>query len=140
MSEILKLYHADKGGEHWYIKDIDEVICSAIETYGPPQEGNEIVVFVGDCKIKKASDFLNDIVDMVTESAHQECGEVTEDWLQKENSNKLQEAMENCIDDWCDSNGETVTFGCIENIKPIHINILKIQGDDVKWAYRDTCG
>lgn len=131
------MYSFEKDNETWYCNDIYELLQEGLsEGWLPPKENSEIVIYSGTFEAKKASVYLNDIVDMITENAYEECGEVAISWLDG-SGNILQKAMEDCLDNWCDKYGKTVYFGCIENIKPIHINILKIQGDDVVWAYRD---
>ncbi len=127
------MYSFEKGNETWHCNDIDELLQEGLsEGWLLPGESDEIVVYSGTCEIKKASDFLGDIVDMLTDNAQNECGEVSSSWLEG-SGDLLQKAMSDCLDNWCDKYGKTVHFGCIENIKPIHIIILKIQGDDITW-------
>ena len=134
------MYSFDKGNETWHCDDIDELLLEGLsDGWLPPEENDEIVIYSGTFETKKASVYLNDIVDMLMENAHEECGEVVGSWLEG-SGNKLQKAMSDCLDTWCDKYGKAVFFGCIENIKPIHINILKIQGDDIVWEYRDMEG
>jgi hypothetical protein len=135
-----KIMYSFEEGETWHCNDIDELLQEGLsEGWILAGESNEIVVYSGTCKIEKASVYLDDIVDMLTENAHEECGEVVGSWLEG-SGDLLQKAMSDCLDNWCDKYGKTAFFGCIENIKPIHINILKIQGDDIVWEYRDMEG
>lgn len=137
MSEKKTMYSFEKGNESWHCNDIDELLQEGLlEEWLPSGENNEVVVYSGTFEAKKASAYLGDIVNMITENAYEECGEVAGSWLDG-SVDMLQKAMGDCLDNWCDKYGKTVYFGCIENIKPIHINILKVQGDDVVWAYRD---
>lgn len=137
MSEKKTMYSADKGNESWYCNDIDELLQEGLaEGWLPPEETNDIVIYSGTCEVKKASEFLGDIVDELTERAQDECGEVSSSWL-TDCGNGLQKAMEECLDNWCDKNGQAVYFGNITGIKPIDIRILKIQGDDIEWIFNE---
>ncbi len=137
MNEKKIMYSFEEHNESWHCNEIDELMQQGfIDGWLPPEENNEIVIYRGTCEIRKASEYLGDIVDMVTANAFDECGEISESWLDG-SGDMLQKAMEDCIDNWCNKYGKAVYFGCIKDIKPIHINILKIQGDDVTWAYRD---
>jgi hypothetical protein len=131
------MYSLEKDNETWYCDDIDELIQQGIaDEYLTLKKDDEIIIYSGVCEIRKASNFLVDMVELLTENAVEECGEVAESWLEG-SGEMLQDAMSECLENWCDKYGKTVQFGCIEIVKPVHIIILKVQGDDVEWVLKE---
>jgi len=131
------MYSLEKENETWYYSDIDELIQDGYREDLITLEGkDDLIVYSGVSHVKKASTYLNDIVETLTENAHEECGEVSSSWLESV-GDTLQKHMEKCLDDWCYKYGQDAFFGLIENIKPIHIVVLKVDDAGVKWMYRD---
>ena len=137
MSGTKTMYSLEKDNETWHCNDIDELIQQGIaDECLAPGKGDEIVIYSGVCEVERASSFLDDMVEMLTENAMEECGEVAGFWLEG-CGEILQRDMGDYLDKWCDAYGKTVHFGRIEIIKPVHIIILKIQGDDVEWMFKE---
>lgn len=94
--------------------------------------GTVITIYEGDAVKQKAGNFAKwDVIDELSCSAGDECGEYADDWpnCTKEQSDDLDERIAAVVNQWADDHGLQPNFYTVENVKEIQVELLDIDGN-----------
>lgn len=95
-------------------QDADECAQNWLENQGKDEVdiGQIVTVEAAEFYTPSASYFASNCAESLSESAHDECGESAEGWLEYQpDISSLQEKINKAVDDWATENNEHPTFG-----------------------------
>ena len=126
-----KSYSSD--GEYYYC-DADSAIDSLCVEW-PVKVGEIYTIYEGDTIPQKASMFVGNLTEIMTDCALDNCGEYCESWTLdlSKNHKAFEKAVGEFIDEYCEKNNLQPAFHMVENIIERKI---RITGDDVcDWEF-----
>lgn len=103
----------------------ESIECELFE----PKMGDEIIIFAGESKDYKPSQFVPDVVDIILDNAYDEAGEWCEGWMDGVDTSDLQNKIKELVDKWFTDNNHLPTFYAVENVRKILITILEVDED-----------
>ena len=120
MTEKRKYYGYDESEPFMY-DDPDECAIDYIDYSGEIEVGQEFTIYVGEGKPSKASAYIPDVAEYMSERADDNVSEAGERWWGDlaDHENSLQDVVAKAVDDYCTEHGIQPDFCELRSLRSL---------------------